>query len=73
LEQDLRSEMYRREREKKLLTEYVDLRRQIQMKNAKQFREQLDKQCVSIFVNDLTLFFFIFNFLCFLFLYNVLV
>jgi len=65
--------MYRREREKKLLTEYVDLRGQIQMKNAKQFREQLDKQCVSIFVNDLTLFFFLFKFVCFLFFYNMLV
>ncbi|XP_050055151.1 trichohyalin isoform X4 [Aphis gossypii] len=44
-EQDLRSEMYRREREKRLLTEFVDLRRRMQFENAKQFREELDKQC----------------------------
>ncbi|XP_025208212.1 coiled-coil domain-containing protein 173-like [Melanaphis sacchari] len=44
-EQDFQLEMYRREREKKLLTEFVNLRRRLQMENAKQFREQLDKQC----------------------------
>ncbi|XP_050055150.1 trichohyalin isoform X3 [Aphis gossypii] len=46
-EQDLRSEMYRREREKRLLTEFVDLRRRMQFENAKQFREELDKQCFN--------------------------
>jgi len=49
-EQDFRSEMYRREREKRLLAEFVDLRRRMQFENAKQFREQLDKQCVSTYI-----------------------
>lgn len=46
-EQDLRSELYRRERDKRLLTEFVDLRRRMQLEKAKQFREELDKQCAD--------------------------
>lgn len=46
--QDLRSEMHRREREKRLLTEFSDLRVRKRTENANQFREQLEKQCVSI-------------------------
>ncbi|CAI6361548.1 unnamed protein product [Macrosiphum euphorbiae] len=43
--QDLRSEMHRREREKRLLTEFSDLRVRKRTENANQFREQLEKQC----------------------------
>ncbi|XP_022168564.1 trichohyalin-like isoform X2 [Myzus persicae] len=43
--QNLRSEMHRREREKRLLTEFADLRRRTRTDNANRFREQLEKQC----------------------------
>ncbi|XP_008184806.3 trichohyalin-like [Acyrthosiphon pisum] len=43
--QDLRSEMHRREREKRLLTEFADLRARTRTENANRFREQLEKQC----------------------------
>ncbi|KAL4107288.1 hypothetical protein QTP88_017655 [Uroleucon formosanum] len=43
--QDFQSEMHRREREKKLLTEFADLRARTRTENASRFREQLQKQC----------------------------
>lgn len=43
--QELQSEMRRCEREKKLLTEFADLRGRMRTENAKRFREQLEKQC----------------------------
>lgn len=46
--EELRLEMLRREREKKLLTEFADLRKRTRTDNANRFREQLEKQCVSI-------------------------
>jgi len=46
--QDLRFEMHRLEREKKLLTEFADLRGRTRTENVNRFREQLEKQCVSI-------------------------
>lgn len=56
--QDFQSEMHRREREKKLLTEFADLRARTRTENASRFREQLQKQCVSIFINVFTFSFF---------------
>lgn len=35
-------------REKKMLSEFAELRRNMQIENAREFRKQLDKQCVSI-------------------------
>jgi len=40
-------ETERRNREKKLLIEFAELRRRMQEKNAQKFCEQLDTQCVS--------------------------
>lgn len=47
LNQDHKRETERREREKIILAEYVELRRNTQAENARKFRELLDKQCVS--------------------------
>lgn len=47
LNQDYRLEIERREREKMLLAEYAELRKNTRVEDARKFRELLDKQCVS--------------------------
>jgi len=48
LAQERKQEAERRNREKTLLAKFVELRRKKQLKNAEEFRMQLDEQCVSI-------------------------